>query len=152
MMTDEPVEVYIEEARLIEPGTKEICRAIINSRHKSVLKRQYVTSRVEAKLDSCGSVSIGHSTLLSNIKTCKEYRIPSVTLKGIGGKTEPLTRAGILKHVLPNGRMVKWLCYVFDTPVGRSEKLLLLSMSAIKLSGIDVNYHIDKSSREDVYP
>ncbi len=36
-------------------------------------------------------------------------------------------------------------CYVFDTPVGRSEKLLLLSMSAIKLSGIDVNYHIDQS-------
>jgi hypothetical protein len=44
-----------------------------------------------------------------------------------------------------NGRMVKWLCYVFDTPVGRSDKLLLLSMSAIKLSGIDVNYHIDQS-------
>jgi hypothetical protein len=41
--------------------------------------------------------------------------------------------------------MVKWLCYVFDTPVGRSEKLVLLSMSAIKLSGIDVNYHIDES-------
>ena len=41
--------------------------------------------------------------------------------------------------------MVKWLCYVFDTPVGRSEKLLLLSMSAIKLSGVDVNYHIDES-------
>ena len=90
-------------------------------------------------------MSIGHSTLLSDIRTCKEYRVPTVTLKGIGGKTEPLTRAGILKHVLPNGRMVKWLCYVFDTPVGRSEKLLLLSMSAIKLSGIDVNYHIDQS-------
>ncbi len=128
---------------MIEPGTKEICRTIINSRYQSVLKRQYDTSRVEAKLDSCGSVSIGHSTLLSNIKTCKEYRIPSVTLKGIGGRTEPLTKAGILKHVLPDGRLVKWLCYVFDTPVGRSEKLLLLSMSAIKLSGIDVNYHID---------
>jgi hypothetical protein len=139
------VEVYIEEARLIEPGTRKICRAIINSRHQSVLKGKYVTSRVEAKLDSCGSVSIGHSTLLSDIRTCKEYRVPTVTLKGIGGTTEPLTRAGILKHVLPNGRMVKWLCYVFDTPVGRSEKLLLLSMSAIKLSGIDVNYHIDQS-------
>jgi hypothetical protein len=132
---------------LIEPGTKEICRAIINSRHQSVLKRKYVTSCVEAKLDSCGSVSIGHSTLLSNIKTCKEYHIPAViALKGIGGRTEPLTKAGILKHVLPSGRMVKWLCYVFDTPVGRSEKLLLMSMSAIKLSGIiDVNYHIDES-------
>jgi hypothetical protein len=38
-------------------------------------------------------------------------------------------------------------CVTFSTPqsVGRSEKLLLLSMSAIKLSGIDVNYHIDQS-------
>ncbi len=138
------MEVYIEEARFIEPGTKEICRAIINSRHQSLLKGKYVTSRVEVKLDSCESVSIGHSTLLSDIRTCKEYRvIPTVTstLKGIGGKTEP----GILKHVLPSGRMVKWLCYAFDTPVGRSEKLLLLSMSAIKLSGIDVNYHIGQS-------
>jgi hypothetical protein len=33
----------------------------------------------------------------------------------------------------------------FDTPVGRSDKLLLLSMSAINLSGINVNYHIDES-------
>jgi hypothetical protein len=40
------------------------------------------------------------------------------------------------------------VCVTFSTPqlvAGRSEKLLLLSMSAIKLSGIDVNYHIDQS-------
>jgi hypothetical protein len=41
--------------------------------------------------------------------------------------------------------MVKWLCYVFDTPVGQSKQLLLLGMSAIKLSGIDISYHIDES-------
>jgi hypothetical protein len=117
----------------------------MNSRHQKGSKRSYFTNRVEVKLDSCGSVSIGHSSLLTNIKSCKEYRISTVTLKGIGGKTEPLTQAGILKHVLPNGRMVKWLCYVFDTPVGQSKQLLLLGMSAIKLSGIDINYHIDES-------
>ncbi len=116
----ETVEVYIEEARPIAPGTKEICRAVMNSRHQTEFKRSYATKRVEVKLDSYGSVSIGHSSLLTNIKFCKEYRISTVTLKGIGGKTEPLTQAGILKHVLPNGRMVKWLCYVFDTPVGQS--------------------------------
>jgi hypothetical protein len=68
-----------------------------------------------------------------------------VTLKGIGGKIEPLTEAGILKHVLPIRRMFKWLCYVFDTPVGHFKQLLLLGMSAIKLSGIDINHHIDES-------
>jgi hypothetical protein len=68
-----------------------------------------------------------------------------VTLKGIGGKSEPLTNAGILKHVLDNKRVVKWLCYVFDAPVGHSKRLILLGMSAIKLSGIDINHHIDES-------
>ena len=68
----ETVEVYIEEARLIAPGTKEICRAVMNSRHQKGSKRSYVTNRVEVKLDSCGSVSIGHSSLLTNIKSCKE--------------------------------------------------------------------------------
>jgi hypothetical protein len=101
--------------------------------------------RVEVKLDSCGPVSIGHSSLLTNIKSSKEYRISTVTFKGIGGKTESLTKAGILKHVLPNGRVVEWLCYVLDTPVGQSKQLLLLGRSAIKLSGIDINYHIDES-------
>ncbi len=43
-------------------------------------------------------------------------------------------------HVLPSKRTVKWLCYVFDTPVGHSQRLLLLSMSAIKLSGIYLAY------------
>jgi hypothetical protein len=42
--------------------------------------------------------------------------------------------------------MVKWLCYVFDASVGQSKKLLLLGMSAIKLSGIDINHHtVDES-------
>jgi hypothetical protein len=76
---------------------------------------------------------------------CKDYKVPTVILKGIGGKTEPLTKVGILKHVLPNKRTVKWFCYVFDTPVGHSHKLLLLGMSAIKLAKIDINFHIDES-------
>ncbi len=68
-----------------------------------------------------------------------------MSLKGIGGKTEPLTKAGIIKHDLPNRQIVRWLCYVFDTPVGHTKQLLLLSMSAIKLSNIDINFHIDES-------
>ncbi len=129
----------------MKPGTKEICRALINSRHQNAESKKYLNTQIEVKLDSCGSVSIGHSSLLSNIKSCKDYNVPTVILKGIGGKTEPLTKVGILKHVLPNRRTVKWLCYVFDTPVGHSQQLLLLSISAIKLSDIDINYHVDES-------
>ena len=49
------MEIYIEEARLVGPGTKEICRATINSRHVSAKSNRYVNSHVEVKLDSCGS-------------------------------------------------------------------------------------------------
>ncbi len=100
----------------------------MNARYQKEEGAKFSNQRIEVKLDSCGSVSIANSAFLTNIKTCKEYKIPSV-LKGIGGKTEPLTRAGILKHVLPNGRIVRWLCYVFDTSVGHSKQLLLLSIS-----------------------
>ncbi len=106
----------------------------MNARYQKEGKTKFANQRIEVKLDSCGSVS-----------TCKEYQIPSVSLKGIGGKTDPLTKAGILKHVLPNGRIIRWRCYVFDTHVGHSKQLLLLSMSAIKLAKIDINFHIDES-------
>ena len=114
------------------------------SRQQNSESKKYFNTQVEVKLDTCGSVSIGHSSFLTDIKACKDYKVPTVVLKGIGGKTEPLTKVGILKHVLPNKRTVKWLCYVIDTPVGHSHKLLLLGMSAIKLSKIDINFHIDR--------
>ena len=96
----------------MKPGTKEICRALVNSRQQNSESGKYSNTQVEVKLDSCGSVSIGHSSLLTDIKSCREYKVPTVILKGIGGKTEPLTKVGILKHVLPNKHIVKWLCYV----------------------------------------
>ena len=80
------MEIYLEEAKLITPGTKEICRAFMNARYQKGERTKFTNQRVEVKFDSCGSVSIANSAFLTNIKTCKEYRIPSVSLKGIGGK------------------------------------------------------------------
>jgi hypothetical protein len=68
-----------------------------------------------------------------------------VTLKGIGGKTQPLQKAGVLKVIKPDNRILKLLCYVFDEPVGNSDQLLLISMSAINKAKIDVQYHIEHS-------
>ncbi len=104
---NQSVKIYIEEARLVKPGTKEICRALINSRHQNSESKKYLNTQVEVKLDPFGSVSIGHSSLLSNKKSCKDYNVPTVILKGIGGKTKSLTKVGILKHVLPNKSTVK---------------------------------------------
>jgi hypothetical protein len=143
------VEIYIEETRLIGPGTKDICRAAAKLRcknEKGVLSSQWI----EAKLDSCGSVSLSHSKFLTEIKPCKEYKLPIVTLKGIGGKTQPLQKAGVLKVVKPDNRILKLLCYVFDESVGNTERLLLISMSAINKAKFDVQYHIETRVQEDV--
>ena len=90
------MEVCIEEAKLIGPGTKEICRAAAKLRcnnEKGMISSQWI----EAKLNSCGSVSLPHSRFLTEIKPCKDYKLPIATLKGIGGKTQPLQKAGVLK-------------------------------------------------------
>ena len=99
----------------------------------------------EVKLDSCGSVSLAHPKFLSSIKECKQYGIPIVTLNGIGGKTLPITRAGILSHVKPHGKIVKFLCYVFDTPVGNTNEILLLGLKTIVEADIDIRYHMKLS-------
>ncbi len=128
-------EVYIEKAKLIGPGTKDICRVAAKLRCKNA-KGVFSSQWIEAKLDSCGSVSLSHSKFLTEINPCKEYKLPIVTLKGIGGKTQPLQKAGVLKVVKPNNRILKLLCCVFDEAVGNTQRLLLISMSAINKANL----------------
>ena len=73
------------------------------------------------------------------------YNIPVVTLNGIGGKTHPITEAGILTHVTPQNKCVKFLCYAFDTPVGNAQEILLLGLSTIVDANIDIRYHMNFS-------
>ena len=87
-------------------------------------------------------MSLAHSRYLTQVKSCAEYDIPIVSLNGIGGRTLPITRAGILSHIKPNGRIVKFLCYVFDTPVGNTSEILLLGLKTIVESNIDIRYHM----------
>jgi hypothetical protein len=138
------VEVYIEEAQLIGLGTRDICRAAAKIRCRNS-KGIFSSKWIDAKLDSCGSVSLSHSKYLTEIKTCKDYKLPSVSLKGIGEKTQPLQKAGILKVIKPHNQIIRFLCYVFDEMVGNTEQLLLLSMQAIKKAKINVQHHIDHS-------
>ena len=99
----------------------------------------------EIKLDSCGSVSLAHSRYLSSIKPCSQYNIPIVTLNGIGGRTQPITNAGILTHVTPQKKLIKFLCYVFDTPIGNTQEMLLLGLKTIVEADIDIRYHMKTS-------
>ncbi len=72
---------------LILPGHRTICSARVNLEinHKSNHSKY-----VKAKLDSCGSVSIAHSNLMNEIKSAGKYNLPSIRLRGIGGKTNLL--------------------------------------------------------------
>jgi hypothetical protein len=137
-------QVYISEEWLISPGTNEISRANFNIRFQND-NSKFINCIKEVKLDSCGSVSLAHSKYLTNIKSCKLYKIPVVTLNGIGGKTHPITEAGVLTHVTPQKKCVKFLCYVFDTPVGNAKEILLLGLSTIVDANIDIRYHMNFS-------
>ena len=137
-------EIFLSEERIISPGSTEISRANFRIRHQNE-DRKFVNTVKEVKLDSCGSVSLAHSKYLSSIKTCEQYNIPIVSLNGIGGKTRPLTSAGILSHVKTGGKIVKFLCYVFDTPVGNTAEILLLGLKTIVDSNIDIRHHMKLS-------
>jgi hypothetical protein len=99
----------------------------------------------EVKLDSCGSVSLAHSRYLSDVRSCSQYKIPIVTLNGIGGRTLPITKAGILIHVIPQKKLIKFLCYVFDTPIGKVQEMILLGLKTIVEANIDIRHHMKLS-------
>ncbi len=139
--TSETCEIFLSEERIISPGSTEISRANFRIRHLDE-QRKFVNTVKEVKLDSCGSVSLAHSKYLSSIKSCEQYNIPIVSLNGIGGKTRPLTSAGILSHVKSGGKIIKFLCYVFDTPGGNTGEILLLGLRTIVDSNIDIRYHM----------
>ena len=137
-------EIFLSEERFISPGSTEISRAKFVIRHQND-NHKFINTVKEVKLDSCGSVSLAHSKYLSSIKSCKQYNIPIVSLNGIGGRTNPLTSAGILSHVKPGGKIIKFLCYVFDSPVGNTSEILLLGLRTIVDADIDIRYHMKLS-------
>ncbi len=92
-------EEEILETESIGPGSKSICNA---SAQLQVGRRGTESKTINAKLDSCGSVSIAHGNLLNAIKPAKNYKLPNIRLRGIGGKTNMLTKAGLLKIIKPN--------------------------------------------------
>ena len=129
------------ESRYVAAGSKEICRAsarviaLNEDGEKQILK-------VESKLDTCGSVSLAHSSFLRDIRPCAEHGITSVSLNGIGGKSGLLDQAGVLSILKSNGEIVEILCYVFDKPLGSTEKVLLLSLRSTWDSQIDIVHHM----------
>ena len=129
--------MYISESRLvggesqendlIGPGSQTISHAMasisLNNKNKENLE-------VKVKLDSCGSVSIAHLHLLSEVK------------ETIGGTTYYLTKAGILKIKKDNNKYCRILCYVFDRPLGDTKQVILLGLHTVMQAGINVLAHM----------
>ena len=143
-MTCDEVEEFNME--VIQPGHRTICSAMVNLEINS--KRKH-TKCVKAKLDSCGSVSIAHSNLMNEIKPAGKYNLPSIRLRGIGGKTNLLNKVGRLRIKQTQIKHCDLLCYVFDEAIGQTEEMLLISMSAIIHSKINILHHMGKSNREE---
>jgi hypothetical protein len=134
----------ILETEGIRLGSKSICHASVQLQ---VEQKGTESKIINAKLDSCGSVSIAHGNLLNAIKTAKNYKLPNIRLRGIGGKTNMLTKAGILKIKRPNNECCEIMCYVFNEVVGQTEEMLLISLSAIINANINILYHIKESNK-----
>jgi len=140
------LEIYLSETRLsthVSAGSKEICRAKVQFLVMSDQGAKVLSDDI--KLDTGGSVSLANSDYLREIKSCNRYNIPKVKLSGIGGSTPTLDKAGLLHVKKKDGSVQKILMYAFDTAVGNTKKMLLLSLRGIREAGIHIVHHMDES-------
>ena len=97
---------FIDHEACISAGSVEICRALFILDVVGEGANSAGKLTVEGKLDTCGSVSLSHSSLLQDIKSCRKHGLKEVVLSGIGGQSKPLREAGVL-HVEAAGGKVK---------------------------------------------
>jgi hypothetical protein len=136
---------FINHEACISAGSVEICRAlfvldVVGEGASSTVKRA-----VEGKLDTCGSVSLSHSSHLQNVKDCRKHGLKEVVLSGIGGQSKPLREEGVLHVDAAGGKVKKILCYKFDQRVGNTDKIILLSLRTIRDANIDILHHMNQS-------
>jgi hypothetical protein len=130
---------------VVAAGSKEICRA--KMKLDVMRKGEVVSISVEGKLDTCGSVSLVHSSFMRDIAPCQRYGLKAVKLSGIGGISEPLRQAGVLYVQAPGEEHKKVLCYLFDKQMGNTKEILLFSLRIIREAKVDIIHHMDQSLR-----
>ncbi len=75
----------IDHEACISAGSVEICRASFILDVVGEVASSEAKLTVEGKLDTCGSVSLSHSSLLQDVKDCRKHGLKKVVLSGIGG-------------------------------------------------------------------
>ncbi len=136
---------FIDHEACISAGSVEICRALFKLDVAGEGTGSTGKREVDGKLDTCGSVSLSHSSHLQDIKDCRRHGLKVVVLTGIGGQSKPLREAGVLHVDAANGKVKEILCYRFDQRVGNTDKILLLSLRTIRDANIDILHHMDQS-------
>ena len=133
-----------EENNVISPGSRTICHAMatIATSQENANHHQL---QVKVKLDSCGSVSIAHSDHLIRLRQAKDYGLQNIRLLGIGGKTNFLTKVGILPVLKPDGDTCFMLCYAFNSPLGDTDKVILLGLHTMMKANINILQHMKDS-------
>ncbi len=103
---------FIDHEACISAGSVEICRAsfILDVSGEGANSAGKLT--VEGKLDTCESVSLSHSSLLQDVKSCRKHGLKEVVISGIGGQSNPLREAGVLHVEAADGKVKKILCYI----------------------------------------
>ena len=103
--------------------------------------------RVSAKLDTCALVNLAHSQHLSDVRPCSKHSLPPIRLTGVGGSTQPITKAGVLNISVVGGQARTALCYVLDDPVAGDKALCLIGLRTLVDWGINLQHHMHESLR-----
>ncbi len=135
----------LEEGSIISPGSRTICHAMATITRERSDDPNQQREQVKVKLDSCGSVSIAHTDHLIRVKSAKSYGLNNIRLLGIGGKTNYLTKVGMLPVVRGDDGVCFLLCYTFDSPLGDTEKVVLLGLHAMMKTNINILQHMKDS-------
>jgi hypothetical protein len=64
---------------------------------------------------------------------------------GIGGKINYLTKVGVLPVARKDDDVCFLLCYTFDSPLGDTEKVILLGLHTMKKANINILQHMKDS-------
>ena len=97
------MEIHLSEARLTKGLTKEGAiipagsSTICHAKSRIITTNGDILESIHTKLDTCGSVSIAHSSFLTQVKRAREHGLPPIRLTGIGGKSGILDMVGILQ-------------------------------------------------------
>ena len=147
------MEIHLSEARVTKGLTKEGAiipagsSTICHAKSRIITTNGDILESIHTKLDTCGSVSIAHSSFLTQVKRAREHGLPPIRLTGIGGKSGILDMVGILQLAAPEGNIKSIQCYVYDSPLGPTSKMLLLSLQSVIEASINIIHHMSLSNK-----